>query len=400
MHKMTIKDLKIENKRVLLRVDFNVPMENGVITDDMRISFTLPTIKKLLKNNNSIVIISNLRRPNGKVVPEYSLKPVAKRLSELLNQKVDFLPDCVGPETLKYTRNMKKGQIVFLENVRFHKEEMDNDPKFARELSKNGEVFVNDAFSACHRHHASIVGVPKFLNPAVAGYQLVKEIKNLSILFDSPPVPFVAIVGGSKVSSKITVLKNLLQRVDRLLIGGGMTFTFFASWGMEIGKSVFEPDSFNVAIDIFEMSEKLKGRMLLPVDIMVAKEINQDSQVKTVGYDHMPPDWIGVDIGQATIQLYMDEISKAKTVFINGPLGVFEIDKFSEGTRAILSAMTEVKNNGGIAIIGGGDSAAAVHKFKLDGQMTHVSTGGGASLEFMKNLDLPGIAALSDKKKR
>ncbi len=398
MRKMTIDDVKFKGKRVLVRVDYNVPMEDGRITDDTRIVATLPTLKKLLSDGASVVLMSHLGRPKGKVVPELSLKPVAERLSELLGKKVRFLPDCVGPEVEKVTKSLNPGEVVMLENLRFHKGETDNDPEFAKQLAKHGDAYVNDAFAVCHRAHASVVGVPKILQPACAGYLVAKEVKYLGTLLENPPRPFVAVVGGAKVSTKINVLENLLPRVDKLLIGGGMCYTFFAALGLDIGKSIVEEDMLDVAMKTWLKSEETGGKMMLPVDILVADQMDEDANVKTVPYDRIPPDAIGVDIGQSTIQLYQGAILEAKSVFLNGPMGVFEIDRFAEGTRAVLETMAEVAQRGDIAVVGGGDSAAAAKKFGLADQMTHVSTGGGASLKFMEGKELPGIAALTDKK--
>jgi len=398
MRKMTIDDVKFKDKRVLVRVDYNVPMEDGRITDDTRIVATLPTLKKLLSDGASVVLMSHLGRPKGRVVPELSLKPVAERLSELLGKEVGFLPDCVGPEVEKVTKSLKPGEVVLLENLRFHKGETDNDPEFAKQLAKHGDVYVNDAFAVCHRAHASVVGVPKILQPACAGYLVAKEVKYLGTLLEDPPRPFVAVVGGAKVSTKINVLENLLPRVDKLLIGGGMCYTFFAALGLDVGKSIVEEDMLDVAMKTWLKSEETGGKMMLPVDILVADQMDEDANVRTVPYDKIPPDSIGVDIGQSTIQLYQGAILEAKSVFLNGPMGVFEIDKFAEGTRAILETMAEVAQRGDIAVVGGGDSAAAAKKFGLADQMTHVSSGGGASLKFMEGKELPGIAALTDKK--
>jgi len=393
---MTIDDVDFKGKRVLLRVDYNVPMEQGEITDDTRIRATLPTIKKLLNDGASLVIISHLGRPSGKVMKELSLRPVAKRLAELLEKNVEFLQNCVGKDITKRTKSLKPGEIVMLENLRFHPGEKANDENFSAQLAKHGDIYVNDAFAVCHRAHASVVGIPKILSPACAGYLIEKEIKYLGILLEDPPQPFIAIIGGAKVSTKIGVLENLLPRVDKLLIGGGMSFTFFSSLGLEIGKSLVEKEALTTAMKIWVKSEEKGGKMMLPVDVLVAESLDEDSPVKTVEYDRIPKNLMGVDIGQSTIQLYQGTILEAKTVFLNGPMGVFEVEKFSEGTKTILESMAELAQGGDIAVVGGGDSAAAVHKFNLADEMTHVSTGGGASLEFMEGKELPGIAALSD----
>ncbi len=399
MRKMTIDDVSARNKRVIVRVDYNVPLQEGVITDDTRIKATLPTLRKLLSQDASLVLMSHLGRPKGKVVPELSLRPVAERLSELLGKEVKFLPDCVGSEVQRETQSLQPGEVALLENLRFHIEEEKNDDGFAKELASHGELYVNDAFAASHRAHASIVGVPKYVQPAVAGYLMANEIKHLGLLLEDPPRPFVAIIGGAKVSTKIDVLQNLLPKVDKLLVGGGMAFTFFAALGLEIGNSLVEEDAVDVAMKIWMTSEEMGGKMMLPVDLLVVKDIEDDSSpVKTVPYDHIPPGWAGVDIGQGTVQLYSDVIMDAKSVFLNGPMGIFERERFAEGTRAIFEAMSEVAARGDIAVVGGGDSAAAAKALGFSNAMTHISTGGGASLEFMEGKELPGIAALTDSK--
>ncbi|RKZ27665.1 phosphoglycerate kinase [bacterium] len=396
MRKMTVDDIDASNKRIVMRVDFNVPMQDGKIMDDTRIVSTLPTIEHLLSSGASLVLMSHLGRPKGKVVPELSLSPVAEALGEYLNMKVKFLPNCIGKRTKDALKNLEKHRVVLLENLRFHSEEEKNDPKFAKELSSYGDIYVNDAFSACHRAHASIVGIPQYIKPAVAGYLMANEIKFLGTLLENPPRPFVAIIGGAKVSTKIAVLKNLLPKVDKLLIGGGMAFTFLAALGLEIGDSLIEEDALKTAMEIWLISEQMGGKMMLPVDFLVAKEINNDTPVKTVEYDQIPQGWKGLDIGQGTIQLYTEEILAAKSVFLNGPMGIFEVERFAEGTRAIFESMAEIAARGNIAVVGGGDSASAAKSLGFGDKMTHISTGGGASLEFMEGKELPGIAALSD----
>ena len=396
MRKMTVDDIDASNKRIVMRVDFNVPMQDGKIMDDTRIVSTLPTIEHLLSSGASLVLLSHLGRPKGKVVPELSLSPVAEALGEYLNMKVKFLPNCIGKRTKNALKNLEKHRVVLLENLRFHSEEEKNDPKFAKELSSYGDIYVNDAFSACHRAHASIVGIPQYIKPAVAGYLMANEIKFLGTLLENPPRPFVAIIGGAKVSTKIAVLKNLLPKVDKLLIGGGMAFTFLAALGLEIGDSLIEEDALKTAMEIWLISEQMGGKMMLPVDFLVAKEINSDTPVKTVEYDQIPQGWKGLDIGQGTIQLYTEEILAAKSVFLNGPMGIFEVERFAEGTRAIFESMAEIAARGNIAVVGGGDSASAAKSLGFGDKMTHISTGGGASLEFMEGKELPGIAALSD----
>ncbi len=396
MRKMTVDEIDARGKRVIVRVDFNVPIQDGKITDDTRITSTLPTLKKLLSCGASLVLMSHLGRPKGKVVPELSLAPVAKRLEKLLNRNVKFAKDCIGKEAEKYTSKMKNGDVVLLENLRYHIGEEKNDPEFAKELAKHGEIFVNDAFAASHRAHASIVGIPRLVKPAVAGYLIAKEIKFLGKLLEDPPRPFIAVIGGAKVSTKINVLKNLLPKVDKLLIGGGMAFTFFVALGLEVGDSLVAKDAVPTAMKIWMMSEEMGGKMMLPVDFLVTREIDENAQIKTVEYDQIPEGWKGTDIGQGTIQLYSEQILSAKSVFLNGPMGIFEFEQFAEGTRAIFESMAEVSARGDIAVVGGGDSAAAAKILGFDKNMTHISTGGGASLEFMEGKELPGIAALND----
>ncbi len=398
MRKMTIDDIKFKGKKALVRVDYNVPMENGEITDDTRIIATLPTLHKLLDDGASLILMSHLGRPGGKVVSELSLRPVAKRLSEILEKKVEFINDCIGTKVKKRIDALKPGEIILLENLRFHPGEEKNSKNFAQKLASYGDVYVNDAFAVSHRKHASVVGVPAILRPACAGYLINKEIKYLGVLLENPPRPFVAIIGGAKVSTKIAVLENLLPKVDRLLIAGGMAFTFFATLGLEVGKSLVEKDALDIAMQIWVKSEEMGGKMMLPVDVLVAKDIDDETTVKTVEYDRIPKNWIGVDVGQSTIQLYNSALLDAKSVFLNGPMGIFEIEKFSEGTKAILETMAEITQQGSMTVLGGGDSAAAAKRFGFADSMTHISTGGGASLKFMEGKELPGIAALTDVK--
>ena len=395
---MTIDDIKFKGKKALVRVDYNVPMENGEITDDTRIIATLPTLHKLLDDGASLILMSHLGRPGGKVVSELSLRPVAKRLSEILEKKVEFINDCIGTKVKKRIDALKQGEIILLENLRFHPGEEKNSKNFAQKLASYGDVYVNDAFAVSHRKHASVVGVPAILRPACAGYLINKEIKYLGVLLENPPRPFVAIIGGAKVSTKIAVLENLLPKVDRLLIAGGMAFTFFATLGLEVGKSLVEKDALDIAMQIWVKSEEMGGKMMLPVDVLVAKDIDDETTVKTVEYDRIPKNWIGVDVGQSTIQLYNSALLDAKSVFLNGPMGIFEIEKFSEGTKAILETMAEITQQGSMTVLGGGDSAAAAKRFGFADSMTHISTGGGASLKFMEGKELPGIAALTDVK--
>ena len=394
MNKKTVKDIDLKNKKVLVRCDFNVPMdENKNITDNRRIVAALPTIKYLLEQNCKVVLCSHLGRPKGEFKPEYSLKPVAKELSKLLGQEVIMAEDVIGEDAKNKAENLKNGEVLLLENVRFHREETDNDPEFAKKLASFGEVFVNDAFGTAHRAHASTEGVTKYL-PAVSGFLIEKELKFLGEALENPERPFVAILGGSKVSDKIGVIENLLEKVDTLIIGGGMAYTFFKAQGYSIGDSLCEEDKCDLALEIMEKAKQKKVKFLLPIDNKVGKEFKPDTESKTVKSTEIPDGWEGLDIGEETIKLYKEELQNAKTIVWNGPLGVFEFDQFAVGTNEIAKALGDID---AIKIIGGGDSAAAVEKAGLADKMTHISTGGGASLEFLEGKKLPGIEALMDK---
>lgn len=393
MAKMTVKDVELKGKTVLVRADFNVPQDETLkITDDTRIRATLPTIRYILENGaKKLVLMSHLGRPDGKPVAKYSLKPVAGRLSELLGEPVKFLDDCVG-DTVKAGIAAAKERVVLLENLRFHPEEEANDPRFARELSSLGEVYVNDAFGTAHRAHASTEGVAHYLK-AAAGFLLGKEIEYLGNAVYNPKRPFMVILGGAKVSDKIGVIDNLLPKCDAILIGGGMAYTFLKAQGKEIGNSKLEKDKLEVASGILEKAKKLHKEIVLPIDNVVVEAIEGSAKTEIVG-DTIPQGKIAVDIGPRTIELFKEKLAEAKTVVWNGPLGIFEIDAFSSGSRAIAEY---IAGTGAVTIIGGGDTAAAVAKFKLEGRMSHISTGGGASLEFLEGKTLPGIAALSEK---
>ena len=394
MNKKTVKDIDLKNKKVLVRCDFNVPMdENKNITDNRRIVAALPTIKYLLEQNCKVVLCSHLGRPKGEFKPEFSLKPVAKELSKLLGQEVIMAEDVIGEDAKNKAENLKNGEVLLLENVRFHREETDNDPEFAKKLASFGEVFVNDAFGTAHRAHASTEGVTKYL-PAVSGFLIEKELKFLGEALENPERPFVAILGGSKVSDKIGVIENLLEKVDTLIIGGGMAYTFFKAQGYSIGDSLCEEDKCDLALEIMEKAKQKKVKFLLPIDNKVGKEFKPDTESKTVKSTEIPDGWEGLDIGEETIKLYKEELQNAKTIVWNGPLGVFEFDQFAVGTNEIAKALGDID---AIKIIGGGDSAAAVEKAGLADKMTHISTGGGASLEFLEGKKLPGIEALMDK---
>ena len=394
MNKKTVKDIDLKNKKVLVRCDFNVPMdENKNITDNRRIVAALPTIRYLLEQNCKVVLCSHLGRPKGEFKPEFSLKPVAKELSKLLGQEVIMAEDVIGEDAKNKAENLKNGEVLLLENVRFHREETDNDPEFAKKLASFGEIFVNDAFGTAHRAHASTEGVTKYL-PAVSGFLIEKELKFLGEALENPERPFVAILGGSKVSDKIGVIENLLEKVDTLIIGGGMAYTFFKAQGYSVGDSLCEEDKCDLALEIMEKAKEKKVKFLLPIDNKIGKEFKPDTESKTVKSTEIPDGWEGLDIGEETIKLYKEELQNAKTIVWNGPLGVFEFDQFAVGTNEIAKALGDID---AIKIIGGGDSAAAVEKAGLADKMTHISTGGGASLEFLEGKKLPGIEALMDK---
>ncbi len=389
LNKQTLKDVQVAGRKALVRCDFNVPLENGVITDDRRIVEALPTIKHLLSGGASVILCSHMGRPKGKVNSEFTLAPVAARLSELLGQPVPLLNDCVGPEVFAACANLKSGEVVLLENLRFHKEEEENEPEFTKQLASLGDLFVNDAFGTAHRAHASTAGVAAYL-PAVAGYLIEKEITFLGQAVENPKRPFVAILGGSKVKDKIRVIDSLLPKVDTLIIGGGMAYTFIKSQGHEIGSSLLDETSLDYAKNLMATESKLS----LPVDFVVTPEFKPDGPTETVAFDQIPADQMGLDIGPASRAAFTQIIKGAGTVLWNGPVGVFEFDAFAAGTKAVAEAMAE---SDAVTIVGGGDSAAAVEKFDLADKMTHVSTGGGASLEFLEGIELPGIAALLDK---
>ena len=395
MNKMTIDDLDLAGKRVLVREDFNVPLDaDRNITDDKRITATLPTINALLEKKAKIILCSHLGRPKGEVKPEFSLAPVAKRLGELLpGVKITFASDCVGDEAKKAAAELKDGEILLLENLRYHKEEEKNDPAFAKELASLADVFVLDAFGTSHRAHASTAGVADYL-PAVCGYLIQKEITIMGGALTEPKRPFVAILGGAKVSDKIGVITNLLDKVDTLIIGGGMAYTFMNALGYSIGTSICESDKVELAKDTMAKAKEKGVKFLIPVDNIVGLEYKPDTEHKLVDSDRIPDGWMGLDIGPKTRELFTEAVKGAGTVVWNGPMGVSEWEAFAEGTIAVARAVAE---SGAISIIGGGDSAAAVEKLGFADKMTHISTGGGASLEFLEGKVLPGIACLNDK---
>ncbi|MCR5181907.1 MAG: phosphoglycerate kinase [Clostridia bacterium] len=393
--KKTVEDVKWEGKTALVRVDFNVPLKNGVITDDRRITAALPTIEYLAGQGAKVILMSHLGRPDGEPKPEFTLKPVADRLSELLKEDVIFCPsDVVVDDKVKEAAAaLKPGQVLLLENVRYRKEETKNGAEFAKELASLGDVFVNDAFGTAHRAHASTAGIADYI-PCVSGYLIEKEVKFLGDTLEDPDRPFVAIMGGAKVGDKIPVIRNLLKKVDYLLIGGGMTYTFYKAQGLETGKSIIDEENVELAGKLLEEAELLGVKLMLPLDSVCAKEFSNDSETGIFRADNMPADMMGLDIGPETVEAYRQVIANAATIVWNGPLGVFEMDNFAEGTRKIAEALAESK---AVTVIGGGDSAAAVEKFGLADKMTHISTGGGASLEFLEGKVLPGVAVIEDK---
>jgi phosphoglycerate kinase len=389
MNKQTIRDLDVSNKRVLVRVDFNVPLDRTTITDDTRIRAALPTIQYLIANNAKIILMSHLGRPKG-VDEALRLAPIAAQLAELLNQPIKLTTDCVGDEATKAVRNLKPREALLLENLRFHKEEEQNDAAFAQQLAAHGEVYVNDAFGAAHRAHASTEGVAHYL-PAVAGFLMEKELNFLGRAMTNPERPFVAILGGAKVSDKIAVITSLAQKADHILIGGGMANTFAKAHGYELGDSLVENDKLAVASQLMTQSG---GKLVFPVDTLIADKFDKDANAQTVAIDHVPTGWRVLDIGPNTIELFKSYLADAKTIVWNGPLGVFEFPKFAQGTLAMAHALAA---SAATTIIGGGESVAAVEQAGVADKMSHISTGGGASLEFLEGKTLPGVAALRDK---
>ncbi len=395
MNKKTIRDVEVQGKRVLVRVDFNVPIKNGVITDDTRITAALPTLKFLLDHGAALVLMSHLGRPAGTGFEEaYSLKPVAARLSELLGREVKMAPDCIGPEVEAMAAALKPGEVLMLENTRFYKGESKNDLTIAEGLAKLGDLYVNDAFGAAHRAHSSTEGVARYL-PAVAGFLMEKEIEFLSKAIENPERPYVAIIGGAKISDKIGVIRNLLTRVDWLLIGGGMANTFLAAQGYEMGDSLVEPESIEVAKELMALGG---NKLILPVDGVLADAFAADAHTRIAAVNEIGAGWRMLDIGPQTVELFKSKIAGAKMVVWNGPMGVFEMAPFAKGTVAIAEMLAESSAiSGTITIIGGGDSVAAIQQAGLADKMTHISTGGGASLEMLEGKTLPGLAALADK---
>ena len=395
MNKVTVKDLNLDGKKVLMRCDFNVPLdENKNITDKTRIVAAMPTIKYVLDHNAKLILCSHLGRPKGEVKPELSLKPVADELSKELGKEVKLAKDIVGPSAHELTENMKEGDVVLLENVRFDPREEKNDEEFSKELASLAEVYVNDAFGTCHRAHASTAGVAAYL-PSGVGFLIEKELKVLGDALNNPRRPFVAILGGAKVSTKIGVIDALLNKVDVLLIGGGMAYTFYKSMGYGVGNSICELDKLDLAKELMQKAKEKGVKLVIPVDNVIGKEFKPDTESKIVAYNEIPDGWEGFDIGPKTVKMYEEELKNAKTILWNGPVGLFEFDQFAKGTNEIAHFISNL--NDCTTIIGGGDSAAAVTKIGLADKMTHISTGGGASLEFIEGKKLPGIEAIPDK---
>jgi phosphoglycerate kinase len=396
LNKKSVDDINVKGRRVLVRCDFNVPLQEGQITDEIRIVEALPTIKKLISDGGKVILCSHLGKPKGTPKPELSLAPVAERLSQLLGKEVKFAKDdnVVGENAKTAVAAMKEGDVVLLENTRYRAEEEKNIDTFSEDLASICDVFVNDAFGTAHRAHCSNVGVTKFVDTAVVGYLMQKEIDFLGNAVNDPKRPFVAILGGSKVSSKISVIDNLLEKVDTLIIGGGMAYTFMKAQGEEVGNSLLEADYLDYAKEMLEKAEKKGVKLLIPIDTVVTKEFSNDAEYKTVKRGEIEPDWQGLDIGEETCKLFADAIKDAKTVVWNGPMGVFEMPNFAKGTIAVAKALADIDAT---TIIGGGDSAAAVNQLGFGDKMTHISTGGGASLEFLEGKELPGVAAANDK---
>lgn len=398
MAKLTLKDVELKGKTVLMRVDFNVPIKNGKIGDDNRIVQALDSINYVVERGAKLILTSHLGRPGGEASKEFSLKPVADHLATLVDVPVHFAEDCIGEKAEKVIKSAKEGEIILLENVRFHSEEKKNDPKFAMKLATHADLFVNDAFGSSHRAHASVAGVTEFLQPSVSGFLLEKEIQYFEDSVNSPSRPFVAILGGAKVSDKIGVIENLLTKVDTIIIGGGMTYTFLKAKGLPIGNSLVEDDKLELAGELMKKAEEKGIDFMLPIDSVVAKEFKNDAEHKVVEQDGIEDGWMALDIGPQSAIAFSNRIKNARTVLWNGPMGVFEMENFADGTFTVAQALADATaNNGAITIIGGGDSAAAIKKAGLQDKVSHVSTGGGASLEYLEGKELPGVASLTDK---
>ena len=398
MAKLFIEDLTVQGKKVLVRVDFNVPMDKEQnITNDKRIVASLPTINYLSENGAKVILMSHCGRPKGERKPEFSLKPVAKNLINRLGDKVNFVDECIGDKVENAVAKLNDGDILLLENLRYHKEETKNDPDFAKSLASLADIYVNDAFGTAHRAHASTEGVTKYFNQCAAGYLIKKELDYLGQTLDNPMHPFVAILGGAKISGKIDVIRQLIGKVDTLIIGGGMSYTFFKAMGLEIGKSLLEEDKMPLALQIIEDAKEKGTKLLLPVDCLCGYDFSNDTETKTVKREEIPKDMESMDIGPETCKLYSEAVADAKTIVWNGPMGVFEFPTFANGTNTMAKVLAECTDKGAKTVIGGGDSASAIEKAGLSDRMSHISTGGGASLEFLEGKVLPGIAALTEK---
>ena len=397
MAKLTLNDIDVKGKKVLMRVDFNVPIIDGKITDDNRVVQALPSINHVIEEGGLLILTSHLGRPKGEPDPEFSLKPVADHLATLIDAKVHFASDCIGDEATSVISAADYGDVVVLENVRFHKEETVNDPGFSKQLAAHADVFVNDAFGSSHRAHASVAGVTEYLQPAVSGYLLEKEIKYLSDSVNSPERPFVAILGGAKVSDKIPVIEALIEKVDTIIIGGGMAYTFLVANGKSVGKSLLQEEMVSTADSLMKAAKAKGVNLMLPFDFVIADDFSNDANQKIVDEDSIKDDWEALDIGPQSAIAFGNAIKNAKTVLWNGPMGVFEMPSFAEGTNAVAQALVEATKFGATTIIGGGDSASAIKNAGLSEEVSHVSTGGGASLEYLEGKDLPGVSSLTDK---
>lgn len=397
MNKLTLKDVELEGKNVLMRVDFNVPLKDGEIGDDNRMIQALPSINHVIDKGGKLILMSHLGRPGGEVDTSLSLKPVAKHLETLVDTKVYFAEDCIGEKATTIIEKAEKGEIILLENVRFHKGEKANDDNFCKQLAAHGDLFCNDAFGSSHRAHSSVAGVTRFLQPAVSGFLLEKEIKYLNDSINDPDRPFAAILGGAKVSDKIGVIKNLLDKVNTIIVGGGMTYTFYKAKGLPVGDSLLEEDKVKLAADLMEEADTKGIKFVLPVDSVIAKEFRNDAESKVVDEDGIEDGWMALDIGPQSSISFGNIIKNAKTVVWNGPMGVFEMENFADGTKAVAQALAEATKLGATTIIGGGDSASAIKQIGLEEAISHVSTGGGASLMFLEGKELPGVLALTDK---
>jgi len=397
MKKLNIRDCEVKGKRVLARFDFNVPLDSdGIITDDTRIQAALPTIKNVVERGGRLIMMSHLGRPRGQRNPELSLTPVADRLGELISNPLRFVGDCIGEEVKAKVAELNDGQLLLLENVRYHAEETENDPGFAADLASLGDIYVNDAFGTAHRAHASTTGVAEFFDVRAAGFLMEKELDALGGVLLDPNRPFIAVLGGAKIKGKINLIQSLLDKVDVLLVGGGMMYTFFKASGLEIGRSIHDDSFIAMCKELMGKTKESQSKLLLPVDTIIAREIDDAAPTREVSIADIPEDWIGVDIGPKTVSLFKSQIAEAKTVFWNGPMGVFEKPNFAEGTKAIARAVADGQGRGAKTIVGGGDSVAAINLMGIADRYSHISTGGGASLEFLEGRPLPGVEALCD----